>query len=388
MNDIQMVDLSGQLAAIREEIVAAIAEVLTSTHFIKGQPVSLFETELAEYLGGAHAIGVGNGTDALQLAMMALDLQPGDEVITSAFTFIATAEAAALLGIVPVFADIDPGTFNIDPAGIEALISPRTRAIVPVHLFGQPADMDPILSIARKHGLRVIEDNAQSIGALYRGEPVGYLGDLGTLSFFPSKNLGAFGDGGAVLTNDAPLFERVQMIANHGSRRKYYNEVIGINSRLDTLQAAILRVKLRHLDRFARARQDAAARYDALFADCPGIITPVVAPDRTHVYHQYTLRIQPDGYRTRDTLAQHLKGAGIPFAIYYPTALHDLPVFREAGRARWGDLTHTVQAANDVISLPMHTELTADQQTHIAQQVRAFLIDTPDLHSHSIPLSA
>jgi dTDP-4-amino-4,6-dideoxygalactose transaminase len=386
MNDIQMVDLGGQLAAIREEIDAAIDEVLTSAHFIKGEPVGLFESELSAYLGGRHAVGVANGTDALQLALMALGLEPGDEVITPAFTFIATAEAAALLGVVPVFADIDPRTFTMDPAQVEPLVSARTRAIVPVHLFGQPADMDPILAIARRHSLHVVEDNAQSIGATYRGQAVGYLGDLGTLSFFPSKNLGAFGDGGAVLTNDLGLAESVAMIANHGSRRKYYNEVVGINSRLDTVQAAVLRVKLRHLDAFTRARQAAASRYEALFEECASIEVPMIGNERTHVYHQYTLRIRPDGYRTRDTLAQHLKSVGIPYAMYYPTSLHELPVFRDAGRARWGDLSQTVRATNEVLSLPMHTELTEAQQTYIAQHIRAFLHDAPRPQSQTISI--
>ncbi len=377
MNDIQMVDLGRQLAAIRTEIDAALGEVLTSTHFIKGAPVANFESALARYLGGAHALGVGNGTDALQIALMALDIRPGDEIVTSAFTFIATAEAAALLGAIPVFADIDPDTFTLDPASVEALITPRTRAIVPVHLFGQPADMDPILDIARRHNLYVIEDNAQAIGARYRGRAAGYLGDIGTLSFFPSKNLGAYGDGGAILTDDDALHERARMIANHGSRRKYYNEAVGVNSRLDTLQAAILSVKLRHLDTYTQARQEAAARYDALFADATAVVTPHRAADRTHVFHQYTLRIRPDGYRNRDTLAQHLKGAGIPFAIYYPTPLHRLPVFAEDGRARWTDLPHTERAGEEVISLPMHTELTLEQQDFIARHVLAFLHDAP-----------
>ena len=367
--DIQMVDLRGQYLAIREEIDAALQEVLTTTQFIRGPFVGKFECDLAGYLEGPYALGVGNGTDALQIALMASDVGPGDEVITSAFTFIATAEAAALLGARPVFADIDPQTFNLDPARIEDLITPRTKAIVPVHLFGQPADMDPILEIARRHGLRVIEDNAQAIGARYKGRRTGFLGDAGCLSFFPSKNLGAFGDGGAVLAQDADLYERMKMIANHGSRKKYYNEVVGINSRLDALQAAILRVKLRHLDRYTEARRAAADRYDALFHDAEPLTTPYRDPDVHHVFHQYTLRVSQDLPGGRDGLAAHLKAKGIPHAIYYPVALHQLPVFADQTDVRHDDLAETERAAAEVISLPMHTELTAEQQTHIAETV-------------------
>ncbi|ARA94839.1 transcriptional regulator [Rhodothermaceae bacterium RA] len=367
---LQMVDLRGQYRAIRAEIDEAIQAVLDSTHFIKGPAVAQFESDLAGYLGVPHVIGVGNGTDALQIAYMALGIGPGDEIITPAFTFIATAEAAALVGATPVFADIDPATFTLDPAHVEALITPRTRAIVPVHLFGQAADMDPILDLAHRHGLAVIEDNAQAIGATYRGAKTGTLGTVGCLSFFPSKNLGAFGDGGAVLTHDAALAERMRMIANHGGRRKYFNEIVGVNSRLDTLQAAILGVKLRHLDAYNEARRAAADRYDALFADEPGVVTPVRAAYGTHVFHQYTLRIR-DG--RRDAVQAHLKARGIPHAIYYPVPLHRLPVFAAEGRARHGDLRETERAAAEVLSLPMHTELTADQQERIAAAVREAL---------------
>ncbi|RMH59488.1 MAG: DegT/DnrJ/EryC1/StrS family aminotransferase [Bacteroidetes bacterium] len=367
---LQMVDLRGQYRAIRAEIDEAIQAVLDSTHFIKGPAVAQFESDLAGYLGVPHVIGVGNGTDALQIAYMALGIGPGDEIITPAFTFIATAEAAALVGATPVFADIDPATFTLDPAHVEALITPRTRAIVPVHLFGQAADMDPILDLAHRHGLAVIEDNAQAIGATYRGAKTGTLGTVGCLSFFPSKNLGAFGDGGAVLTRDAALAERMRMIANHGGRRKYFNEIVGVNSRLDTLQAAVLGVKLRHLDAYNEARRAAADRYDALFADEPGVVTPVRAAYGTHVFHQYTLRIR-DG--RRDAVQAHLKARGIPHAIYYPVPLHRLPVFAAEGRARHGDLRETERAAAEVLSLPMHTELTADQQERIAAAVREAL---------------
>ncbi|HMB90059.1 MAG TPA: DegT/DnrJ/EryC1/StrS family aminotransferase, partial [Rhodothermales bacterium] len=280
--DIQMVDLRGQYLAIKDEIDAAIQAEIDGTRFIKGPMVGQFECKLAGHLDGTYAIGVGNGTDALQIALMALDLQPGDEVITTAFTFIATGEVAALLKATPVFADIDPQTFNIDPAKIEELITPKTKAIVPVHLFGQPADMDPIMEIAERHGIPVIEDNAQGIGSTYKGRKTGYIGHIGTLSFFPSKNLGAYGDGGAVLTNDADLYEKMKMIANHGGRRKYYNEIVGVNSRLDTIQAAILKTKLAHLDAYNDARRTAADRYDALFADHPHITTPYRDPNGLH----------------------------------------------------------------------------------------------------------
>ncbi|HEX7070389.1 MAG TPA: DegT/DnrJ/EryC1/StrS family aminotransferase, partial [Rhodothermales bacterium] len=262
--DIQMVDLRGQYLEIKQEIDAAIQQVLDDTAFIRGPQAADFERRLAEFVGAKHALGVGNGTDALQIAFMVLGMGPGDEVITSAFTFIATAEAAALLGARAVFADIEPGTFNLDPRKIEELITPRTKAIVPVHLFGQAADMDPILEIARRHNIPVIEDNAQAIGADYKGRKTGVIGDMGCLSFFPSKNLGAYGDGGAITTQNEELFNKARMISNHGSQKKYYNEVVGVNSRLDTLQAAILGVKLKYMDKYAAARQKAAARYDEL----------------------------------------------------------------------------------------------------------------------------
>ena len=368
-----MVDLRGQYLAIKDEIDAAIQAEIDGTRFIKGPMVGQFECKLAGHLDGTYAIGVGNGTDALQIALMALDLQPGDEVITTAFTFIATGEVAALLKATPVFADIDPQTFNIDPAKIEELITPKTKAIVPVHLFGQPADMDPIMEIAERHGIPVIEDNAQGIGSTYKGRKTGYIGHIGTLSFFPSKNLGAYGDGGAVLTNDADLYEKMKMIANHGGRRKYYNEIVGVNSRLDTIQAAILKTKLAHLDAYNDARRTAADRYDALFADHPHITTPYRDPNGLHVFHQYTLRISQEVPGGRDALAAHLKEQGIPFGIYYPVALHQLPVFTDEVPMRHGDMTETERAGAEVISLPMHTELTAEQQQYIASTVLDFV---------------
>ncbi len=371
--DIQMVDLRGQYLALKEEIDAAIAEVLDSTRFIKGPIVGQLESELAGYLEGTYVLGVANGTDALQIALMALGIGPGDEVITPSFTFIATAEAAALLGATPVFVDIDPQTFNLDPAKIEALLSPRTKAIVPVNLFGQAADMDPILDLAERHGLYVVEDNAQAIGSTYKGRKTGFFGHIGILSFFPSKNLGAYGDGGAVLTNDEALYERMKMITNHGGRHKYYNEIVGVNSRLDALQAAILRVKLRHLDAFIEARRQAADRYDALFAGNEAITTPHRARYSHHVFHQYTLRIAQHTPGGRDALSAHLKAKDIPHGVYYPVPLHRLPVFAEIVPMRRGEMTETERAAAEVVSLPMHTELSADQQQYIAEAVLEFV---------------
>lgn len=366
MDGIRMVDLQGQYLAIKDEINAAIQSILDTTQFIKGKPLSDFESDLCTYLGCNHAVGVGNGTDALQIAFMALGIQPGDEIITSPFTFIATAEAAALMGAVPVFADIDPLTYNIDPAKIEALITPRTKAIVPVHLFGQPADMDPIIDIAQRHGIPIIEDCAQAIGATYKGQKVGYMADYGTLSFFPSKNLGAFGDGGAILSNDEQLLSQARLIANHGSKKKYHNEVVGINSRLDSLQAAILQVKLRYLDQYIQARQEAAKRYDALLAGHPLITIPHIAPACSHVFHQYTIRVSK-----RDELSAFLKERKIPHAIYYPVPLHKLPVF--ASTMQDVHLPETDRAAAEVLSLPMHTELTQEQQEYIAHTIKEFL---------------
>jgi dTDP-4-amino-4,6-dideoxygalactose transaminase len=372
--DIQMVDLRGQYLEIKQEIDAAIQQVIDETGFIRGPQAADFERRLAEFVGAKHALGVGNGTDALQIAFMVLGIVPGDEVITSAFTFIATAEAAALLGARAVFADIEPKTFNLDPRRIEELITPRTKAIVPVHLFGQAADMDPILDIAKRHGIPVVEDNAQAIGADYKGRKTGIIGDMGCLSFFPSKNLGAYGDGGAITTQNEELFNRARMISNHGSQKKYYNEVVGVNSRLDTLQAAILGVKLKYMDRYAAARQAAAERYDELLGGLDAVTVPFRNPHGAHVFHQYTIRVQPEAKGGRDGLAAHLKSRGIPHAIYYPVPLHQLPVFAgEAHAAGHGDLTETERAAREVISLPMHTELTDEQLERVSNAVIEYL---------------
>jgi len=369
--NVKMADLRGQYEMIAPEIDKAIRSVLEHAAFIRGPEVDELESELADYLDVSHVLGVANGTDALQIAMMSLGIGPGDEIITSAFTVFATAEAGALLGATPVFADIDPRTFNIAPEAIEALITPRTKAIVPIHLFGQPADMAPVMEIARKHGLGVIEDNAQSIGAEYRGQKIGCIGDIGCLSFFPTKNLGGYGDGGAILTNDAALYKKARMVSNHGAERKYYNEIVGINSRLDTIQAAILKVKLRHLDTYRTRRRQAAQIYDTLFDAHPFITTPYHAPDRTHVYHQYTLRISEEFPGKRDGLAAHLKDHRIPHAIYYPVPLHNLPVFARGG-CRKGPLDETEKASREVLSLPMHPLLTENEQKYIADTVMQY----------------
>ncbi len=367
---IQMVDLQSQYQEIKDEIDAAIQQVIDDSSFIRGEDVTRFEEELADFLGGTHCIGVGNGTDALQIALMAAGVGAGDEVITTPFTFVATAEAAALLGATPVFVDVDPDTFAIDPERIADAVSPRTRAVIPVHLFGQTADMDAVRSVAQAHDLLVIEDNAQAIGSTYRGNAAGFLGDVGCLSFFPSKNLGAYGDGGAVLSNRDDLAHRARMISNHGSERKYFNEIVGVNSRLDTIQAAILRVKLRHLASYNERRQAAADRYDAPLQDIEGIATPVRASYGTHVFHQYTIRVK-DGHERREALRKHLHSAGIPTAVYYPTPLHQLPVFESDCRIS-GSLDNAEKAANEVLSLPMHPHLSAEQTEHICDAIQAF----------------
>ena len=366
---LQMVDLHAQVAEIRPALDAALAEVLDSGAFVRGPFVKRFEDALSALYDGAHALGVGNGTDALQLAYMALGIGPGDEVVMPAFTFVATAEAAALLGATPVFVDIDPQTFNLDPAAVEGVITPRTKAVVPVHLFGQAADLDPILAVARRHGVAVIEDAAQSVGARYKGRLTGLLGDAGCLSFYPSKNLGAYGDGGALLTTDDALAARLRRLANHGAEQKYVHTEVGINSRLDAFQAAILSVKLPHLAAWTAARRAAADRYDALLAGIGGVVLPFRAPSAEHVFHQYTIRVPAS---RRDGLAAHLKARGVPTMVYYPIPLHRLPVFAALGYAE-GSLPETERAAREVLSLPMHPHLTEDQIGAVAEAVAAFM---------------
>lgn len=370
---IEMVDLRGQYEKIRTEIDRAIADVIEDSAFIGGPAVERFERAFSEFMDGAHVVPVANGTDALQIALMALGVGPGDEVITPSFTFVATAEAAALLGATPVFADIEPDTFNIDPEALDTLITDRTKAIVPVHLFGQPASMDPILEIAERRGIPVVEDAAQAVGARYGTRVAGTMGQFGTISFFPSKNLGAYGDAGAVISRDPGLADTARLIANHGSKKKYHNEIVGVNSRLDAVQAAVLAVKLKYLDGYTEARIRAADRYDGLFDGLDGIRVPPRANDRTHVFHQYTLRVM-EGAETRNALAEHLRSADIPVGIYYPVPMHRLPVFSGGGApSRHGPMDETERAAAEVLSLPMHTELTEDQQERIAGEVYVFL---------------
>lgn len=373
MKPIQMVDLLGQYTRIKPEVDAAIARVISSAAFINGPDVKEFEKELAGYLGSTHVIGCANGTDALQIAMMALGLKPGDEVITCSFTFVATVEVVALLGITPVFADVQPGTFNIDPEDIKRKITPKTKAIVPVHLFGQTADMEAIMAIAKEHDLFVIEDNCQAIGGDYTfstgaKKKSGAIGHIGTTSFFPSKNLGCYGDGGALFTNDDELAKKLRRVCNHGSDVRYYHEVVGVNSRLDSLQAAVLRIKLKHLDEYAAARNAAAAFYDSAFAGMANIITPERSKSSTHVFHQYTLRVT-GGHR--DALKKHLEANGVPAMIYYPVPCHLQNAFKSA-RFPEGSLPVTEQLIHEVLSLPMSTELDSEQLTHITSTVKSY----------------
>jgi UDP-2-acetamido-2-deoxy-ribo-hexuluronate aminotransferase len=360
--NIQMVDLTSQYKKIKPEIDEVLHRVLDSGMYILGKEVGEFEAAAATYLGTRHAIGCASGTDALQVAMMALDIQPGDEVITTPFTFVATTETIVLLGAKPIYVDIDPQTYNIDPAAIAAAITPRTKAILPVHLYGHPADMDPIMEVARKHGIPVIEDAAQAMGAEYKGRKVGGIGEMGCISFFPSKNLGAFGDAGMVVTNDDGLAAKLRMIINHGSRKRYYHEIIGVNSRLDTLQAAILNVKLKYLEEWHEARRAAAHFYNKLF-NGKAVTTPYEAPYARHIFHQYTLRV-PNRGKVAETLAQKK----IPHAIYYPVPLHLQQAYAAVGKPL-GTFTQTDRAAAEVLSLPMHTELTEEQQRFIAHAV-------------------
>ncbi|MBS1582757.1 MAG: DegT/DnrJ/EryC1/StrS family aminotransferase [Bacteroidetes bacterium] len=373
MKPIQMVDLAGQYARIKPEVDAALAEVMRHTGFINGPEVKAFEQELAAYLGVKHVIGCANGTDALQIAMMALGLKPGDEVITASFTFVATVEVVALLGITPVFADVLPGTFNLDPADIERKITPRTKAIVPVHLFGQTADMEAIMAIAAKHKLYVIEDDAQAIGGTYTfsdgtRKKSGTIGHIASTSFFPSKNLGCYGDGGALFTDDDDLAKRVRRVCNHGSETRYYHEVVGVNSRLDSLQAAVLRVKLKQLDGYAAARNAAAASYDKAFAGIPELMTPARSAQSDHVFHQYTLRVK-GGHR--DALKKHLEANGVPAMIYYPVPCHLQNAYR-SDRFPAGSLPVTEQLTHEVLSLPMSTELDPEQLAHITATVKGY----------------
>lgn len=370
-----MVDLKGQYNKIKPEVDEAVMEVLDSAYFVGGPQVKKFQQNLENYLGVKHVIPCANGTDALQVALMALDLQPGDEVITTSFTFIATAEVIALLKLTPVLVDVDPDTFNIDPEAIEKAITPKTKAIIPVHLFGQCADMHNIKQIAKKHNLYIIEDNAQAIGATHTCQESGNLrkagsiGDIGCTSFFPSKNLGAFGDGGAIFTNNDELADKMRVVVNHGMAVRYYHDYVGVNSRLDTLQAAILDIKLKHLDEYAAARQKAAAYYNNAFTNNPKIKTPSTASFTDHVFHQYTLVLTDVD---REGLMKHLADNGIASAVYYPVPLHMQKAYLDP-RYTEGDFPITEALSNSVISLPIHTELTEEIQKEITDAVLEFV---------------
>jgi len=374
MRPLQMVDTKTQYQKIKKEVDDAVIGVLDSSVFIGGKAVSDFATHLAAYNGSKHVIPCANGTDALQIAMMALDLQPGDEVITPSFTYIATVEAAAILKIKPVFVEVDPRTFCMDPAAVEGAITPKTKAIVPVHLYGQAADMEPIMAIAAKHNLYVVEDNAQAIGCEYTFrdgsvKKTGSIGHIGTTSFYPSKNLGAFGDGGAIFTSNDALADKLKMIAAHGQSKRYYHDLVGCNSRLDAVQAAILDIKLKHLDAYIMARREAADYYDEAFSNHAKITTPYRAANNRHVFHQYTLILNGVD---RDALHHFLADNGVPSMIYYPVPCHKQKMFEAYGGSGYS-LPLTDWLTERVISLPMHTELDREQQAFITAKVLEFV---------------
>ncbi len=374
MRPIQMVDTKRQYEQIKTEVDAAIQEVLNSAAYIGGKAVQDFANGLNEYLGVKHTIPCANGTDALQIAMMALGLQPGDEVITPSFTYIATTEVVALLKLTPVFVEVDSHTFCMDPEALRKAITPKTKAIVPVHLYGHAAPMEEILAIAKEYNLYVIEDNAQAIGCDYTFsdgtvKKTGTMGTIGATSFYPSKNLGAYGDGGAIFTNDDVLAQRLKMVANHGQQKRYYHEVVGCNSRLDSIQAAILNIKLKKLDQYNAARQSVAAYYNDAFADNEKITTPYVAPYSSHVYHQYTMLLNGVD---RDGLVAYLADHKIPSMIYYPVPGHKQDMFKSFTLPAY-DLATTDFLTERVISLPVHTEMDADQLEYITQHVLNFV---------------
>lgn len=393
MDTIKMVDLLGQHNQIREEIDSAIKAVIDSSAFIKGKPVQTFEENLARYLGVKHVIGCGNGTDALQIALMALDLERGDEVLVPAFTYVATAEVIVLLGLTPVMYDVNPRTFNTDAINsfehIEELITPRTKAIVPVHLFGQCSDMDVVMAVAEKFHLKVVEDCAQALGSDCKGTKAGCIGDIGCTSFFPTKNLGCMGDGGALFTNDDALAEKIRMIANHGQKVKYHHDLIGCNSRLDTIQAAILDIKLKHLDEYIKARQQAASIYTRLLKAFDPlekhICTPVESNFTTHTYHQYTIIVKDrerdilSDTSTRDSLKAFLAENGVPSMIYYPLPLNTQTAFlgiakklEDFSPEAEDSLRNSEYLAGHVLSLPMHTCLKEEQINRIVELIKEF----------------
>ncbi len=369
--NIKMVDLHGQYLRIKQEIDEAIQRVVNSTAFINGPEVEQFAEELSKFLGGSHVIPCANGTDALQIAMMALQLKRDDEVILPVHTYVATAEVIALLGLKPVFVDVDPDTFNIDTVQVEKKITRKTKAIVPVHLYGQCADMESLLKIANEHGLHLIEDNAQALGADFifkdgTTKKAGTIGTIGTTSFFPSKNLGCFGDGGAIICNDRALASSIKMIANHGQKKKYHHDVIGVNSRLDTLQAAILLVKLKYLNEYTTRRREVATFYDT-HIKAQEVCLPFRSSFSTHVFHQYTLKVEK-----RDELKVFLEARGIPTMIYYPVPLHLQPPYSVGGLGK-GSFSVTEELSKKLISLPIHTEMTTEELGHITESINSFL---------------
>ena len=373
--EIRMVDLKGQYLRIKAEMDEAIQNVINDTAFIKGKYVKEFAENLESYLGTKHVIPCGNGTDALQLALMAMDYPRGSEIITTPFTFVATVEVICLLGLVPVFVDVDPDTFNIDPEKITAAITNKTKAIIPVHLFGQSCEMEPLLQLAREHGLNLIEDTAQAIGAKYELNGVmhncGTIGDIGTLSFFPSKNLGCYGDGGAVMTDNEELAYKMNLYANHGSQRRYYYETIGINSRLDGMQAAILDVKLKYLNEYNQSRISAADRYDRLLSQIEELSVPKRIENGNHVFHQYTIKLND-----RDYVRSELSAQGIPTGVYYPQPLHRQGIYKQYVTEAQ-DFSVSDHLGDQVLSLPMHSELTEEMQSHIILKLKDALVKTP-----------
>ncbi len=356
-------DLSTEIDLLWDELNDAIQRVLRSGHFIMGSEVKQFEAEAADYLGVKHAVGLNSGTDALIIGLEALGVQAGDEVITSPFSFFATAEAISRLGANPVFVDIEPDTFNIDVSQIEAVVTEKTRAIIPVHLFGQSADMNALQVLANQHGLKILEDAAQGFGASYKGVNCGALGDVAAFSFYPTKNLGAYGDGGLLTTNDDMVAEQARMLRTHGSRIKYYNEILGYNSRLDAIQAAILRVKLPHIDDWNQARQRVAGQYHELLEDVDGVVIPTKRDNLNHIFHQYTIRVLDD---KRDAVREHLKNTGISTMVYYPKPIHKLPMYTELDY----ELPITEQASREVLSLPIWPQLTTDTQETIVKALQ------------------
>lgn len=375
MRSIQMVDLRSQYDLIKTEVDQAIQEVIDTTAFINGPQVKEFSNALAAYTGAKYVVTCGNGTDALQIAMMGLGFQPGQEVIVPAFTYVATAEVIALLGLKPVFIDVIADTYELDVTQLESKLTTQTVGIVPVHLYGQCSNMEEILAFAKKHKLKVIEDTAQAIGAEYtfsdgRTMQAGTMGDVGTTSFFPSKNLGCYGDGGAMFTNDEGLAETLRMIANHGQKKKYHHHIVGVNSRLDTLQAAILNVKLKHLDRYSASRNEVATRYDEAFAGHENIKTPVRVPNSTHAFHQYTVQIEGV---SRDELKSYLAEKGVPSMVYYPVPLHQQEAYMNMGFMK-GDFPVAESLCQKVLSLPIHTEMKVEEQEYIIETIKGFFL--------------